>query len=365
MILLFHILFIVTQCICTNDFISQDKREQTAFNNQFAVAIKYENTLNSQKTKFFTTKEWQNLAVDDQKAIRNVLILKHAEIRHAPLDQLRLKIFNEFVIRINEASTHFPKTVIPSNPLFYWNLDIDKRFITAPLQGDYCHIGHPSPGYVNSISKKLPLEIPFTIVSDYSGDCITRETYTWDDNILRIRNGDFANYLPLNNVHSVCLLGIPRWSAGYRTNPENSAGFLITLKNGMQIIWNREEEKLYPVGFCEQSEPQSDAYIYCKNMHERLFWLRKPSHIFDRLTFKKFIWQTPQWWHWARFKFKAVIGTLFVCGTYWGIKGCIKTIQRLIAEEQAFCIAMEAFEKELTQHSIKIPEIILQRLFGH
>lgn len=282
------------------------------------VARSYESQLGQHtKNQFFSPESWNGLTSEDQRNIRNILILKHAEMRYAPIDQMRLKVFDVFAQRINECSSYNSQSPIPSNPIFYWNIVVNEKFITSPLGGKYRCYDYDWP--CRAVSKNKSFKIPYeTNFND--GSYQIKETHTFDDKYLRVE-GDFSQYLPFTNVHSICPLVIPT-DGGYRLNSDNASGLLITLKNSLQMVWNRSSGLILPVGFINQKLHEND-YEYCSRMHNRLFRMQQPAHFFDRLVFKTFIWQTPQWVFWARLKLSAVSG-ICIGVAYLGIKHMLR-----------------------------------------
>jgi hypothetical protein len=351
-----------------------------ASENDWQIPRAYEKGLTQlKKSQFFTSDEWQKLLPNDQKAIRNILILKHAEIRHAPLHKLQLKIFNSFVKDINRCLidnyTRDNQRIAPNIPnrIFYWTLETNGTFLTNPLKGYYRYSYYDGDLTDSISSDNLPLQIPFTSTSHNSGtwEITTLENYDWHNNLLSIigqgptYSENIKSYVPLQDIHSVCPLECrildDRCYVPSNARSE-SDGLLITLKNGMQVIWNREESQLYPVGFCRQFNTQQNQFDYCKRMHEYLYIIRKPSQVFERLFLKKFIWHTPTT-RLLVYHIKDIGSRLMTIAMAVGGFLILRSFfEQYQLEKAQFARELSNFEKELAKRSMSIPPTLRKRL---
>ncbi len=327
------------------------------------------------KGEFYSPAQWKDFSEVERKGIRNILICKHAEVRYAPLHTIQLKIFNSFVKDLNDAITYSLKTdcasvsiKTESNPLFYWMLETNGKFLTSPCKGKLRYSAYDEGDYVYSISQEQKIVIPF-IDATYEDNTLnvrTLEKYVWENNILSLSNSaeKIDSFIPLKKVHSICpleariydhLAYIPAFG---RTD---SAGLLITLKNGIQMVWNRNEQQLYPVGFCRQFNIDEDSYDYCKRLHAYFFTINKPSQAFQRLFLKKFIWQTPQQWYWneVRSRFFARLKNICIAAALcWGFWRGNLLYKDVCIQQETYNTALESFKNELLQKNIKIPSIL-------
>lgn len=346
------------------------------------IPQEYNNKLEGvNKFEFYSHNQWNGFSDVQRKAIRNILICKHAEMRYAPVHTLQLKIFNSFVKNVNQAVKYSliadcdsVSIKTPSNPLFHWVLYSGLNLKNA-LQGEYRYHSGNDGDFTYAISQDAQqLIIPYTDANycdkNNAWNVKTIEKFIWENNILRINrchtNGSYEipleSFVPLKNVHSICTL-YPVEFRGYiaGSGRSKSEGLLITLKNGLQMVWNREEKQLYPVGFCRQYNTDEDSYDYCQRLHTNLFTIRKPSQVFERLCFKKFIWATPQQRYMDELKSRFFAGLRNVCiagAMCWALwRGTIFG-KELMAHQLVYDAALESWKRELAEKNIKIPTIL-------
>ncbi len=337
------------------------------------TARTYEESLNnSKKIPFYSQEEWKNLSLEDQNTIRTVLVFKHAEIRYAPLHMLRLKLFNSYVGSLNADLWPLKKNgvlispLVPINPLYYWKIYVDDKFLTKPGDGYYEYLCANDGSHTDNIRSDIfPLTIPYieTHIEERNKYTLkTLESYTWNENVLTI--GGSSCYLPLKNVHSICTLENSNPYLEIVNNPNRSAGLLITLKNGMQVMWNRNENLLLPVGFCKQYN--RDIYTYCNNLHDSLYKLKKPSQILGRFSFSHFIWDTPQKWYWDYKKSRvySALTILFMTGGMYLFLKCLWNYgeEQAQIERAKNLVALTNFERELADKNIIFPQRLREQI---